>query len=311
MTLTSGGFSGGRRTALSAASGRASELRLATTDPRVPGAAGPLSPVRGAGLPVGAPDADRAPADGAGGRDRRCRSSTRCATSAAGRSAATAMHDPINGFQFLAEAYDAADPAIDGAGHRAGPVGQASSATIVNNESADILRMLSTVFAPLADASRSSCIPRALADEIDALNAAHLRDVNNGVYKAGFAGRQESTSARCRRCSRRWTSSTCGSRTGASCSAPSRWRPTGGCSRRWCDSTPSTRSTSSARSASSSSTSTCGRTRATSTSGRASPRRSTSTRSAPTTTAPTRRSTRRRIVAALPGRELRGAHGRG
>jgi putative glutathione S-transferase len=60
---------------------------------------------------------------------------------------------------------------------------------IVNNESADVLRMLSTAFADLA-VHPVDLYPRAHRAEIDALNM-HLYDhVNNAVYKAGFARRQ-------------------------------------------------------------------------------------------------------------------------
>ena len=55
---------------------------------RLPGRGRPLPPVRLLRVPVGAPHGDRAPPEGARGRDRRCRSSTRSATSAAGPSPA-------------------------------------------------------------------------------------------------------------------------------------------------------------------------------------------------------------------------------
>jgi glutathionyl-hydroquinone reductase len=96
--------------------------------------------------------------------------------------------DPINGFHFLSEAYLATDP---GFSERVTvPVlWDKQRATIVNNESADILRMLSTVFAPLGE-HPVELFPRALAAEIDALNAHIYNYVNNGVYKAGFSTRQ-------------------------------------------------------------------------------------------------------------------------
>ena len=61
---------------------------------------------------------------------------------------------------------------------------------IVNNESAEILRMLETVFVPLAG-HPVDLYPEALRDEINALNDRIYDDVNNAVYKAGFASRQE------------------------------------------------------------------------------------------------------------------------
>jgi glutathionyl-hydroquinone reductase len=97
--------------------------------------------------------------------------------------------DPVNGFRYLAEAYAAADPAY--AARVSVPVlWDRERGTIVNNESADILRMLSTVFAGLG-AHPVELVPPALRSEIDALNR-HIYDtVNNAVYKAGFARRQE------------------------------------------------------------------------------------------------------------------------
>jgi glutathionyl-hydroquinone reductase len=97
--------------------------------------------------------------------------------------------DPVNGFGFLAEAYHAVDPEF--AGRVTVPVlWDRHSRTIVNNESADILRMLSTVFAPLAEHA-VVLYPQTLAAEIEALNARIYEPVNNGVYKAGFSTRQE------------------------------------------------------------------------------------------------------------------------
>jgi putative glutathione S-transferase len=96
--------------------------------------------------------------------------------------------DPVNGFKFLAEAYLSADPQFSE--RVTVPVlWDKHRGTIVNNESPDILRMLSTVFAPLAE-HPVELYPPALAEEIDELNAHIYEHVNNGVYKAGFSTRQ-------------------------------------------------------------------------------------------------------------------------
>jgi putative glutathione S-transferase len=100
-----------------------------------------------------------------------------------------AYSDPINGFHLLSEAYDASDPGFDG--RVSVPVlWDTAQGTIVNNESADILRMFSTVLAPLA-AHPVELYPERLRDEIDELNAFVYDNVNNAVYKTGFASRQE------------------------------------------------------------------------------------------------------------------------
>ncbi len=96
--------------------------------------------------------------------------------------------DPINGFQFLGEAYHATDESFD-ARVTVPVLWDKSTGVIVNNESADILRMLATVFAPLAEHPIDLC-PEPLRDEIDALNAFIYDNVNNAVYKAGFATHQ-------------------------------------------------------------------------------------------------------------------------
>ena len=96
--------------------------------------------------------------------------------------------DPINGFKFLNEAYHAADPEY--MGDITVPVlWDKRGAAIVNNESADILRMLGTVFVPLAK-HRVDLYPQDLRREIDALNPRLYDLVNDGVYKAGFATTQ-------------------------------------------------------------------------------------------------------------------------
>jgi putative glutathione S-transferase len=96
--------------------------------------------------------------------------------------------DPLNHFAFLSEAYQRTD--ADFSERVTVPVlWDRQTGVIVNNESSDILRMLHTVFAPLAE-HPVQLRPAALAAEIDALNEAIYEPVNNGVYRAGFAQSQ-------------------------------------------------------------------------------------------------------------------------
>ena len=96
--------------------------------------------------------------------------------------------DPVNGFEFLSEAYAATDPSYDG--RFSVPVlWDRERDEIVNNESADILRMLSTAFRGLAEHPVELC-PEPLRPEIDALNRHTYENVNNAVYEAGFARSQ-------------------------------------------------------------------------------------------------------------------------
>lgn len=97
--------------------------------------------------------------------------------------------DPVNGFAFLAEAYHATDP--DFAGRVTVPVlWDRETGRIVNNESADVIRMLNSAWDAWGDASLD-LDPEDLRAEVDAINDRVYRDVNNGVYRAGFATTQE------------------------------------------------------------------------------------------------------------------------
>jgi glutathionyl-hydroquinone reductase len=62
---------------------------------------------------------------------------------------------------------------------------------IVNNESAEIVRMLNREFDALARRKLDDLYPEKLRREIDWLNERIYRTVNNGVYRAGFATAQD------------------------------------------------------------------------------------------------------------------------
>jgi putative glutathione S-transferase len=97
--------------------------------------------------------------------------------------------DPVHGWAFLSQAYLASDPGYD-ARFTVPVLWDKQESTIVNNESADILRMMSTVFAPLAD-HPVDLYPLPLREDIDELNERIYHGVNNAVYKTGFARSQE------------------------------------------------------------------------------------------------------------------------
>jgi putative glutathione S-transferase len=95
--------------------------------------------------------------------------------------------DEINGASCLHEIYAKADPHYTG--RATVPVlWDKQRGTIVNNESADIVRMLNAGFGDLA--SGPDLYPQALRAEIDAINAEIYPRLNNGVYRAGFATTQ-------------------------------------------------------------------------------------------------------------------------
>lgn len=62
--------------------------------------------------------------------------------------------------------------------------------TIVNNESSEIIRMMNSAFEDYAS-NKTDYYPEALQDEIDKINQFIYRNVNNGVYKCGFAKSQQ------------------------------------------------------------------------------------------------------------------------
>lgn len=89
---------------------------------------------------------------------------------------------------YMHEIYTRADPTISG--RATVPVlWDRTRGTIVNNESADILRMLNSGFGELADDS-IDLYPADLREDIDALNDRIYPSLNNGVYRAGFATTQ-------------------------------------------------------------------------------------------------------------------------
>ena len=97
--------------------------------------------------------------------------------------------DPLFGAKYMHEIYTRADPQFTG--RATVPVlWDMKQDVMVNNESADILRMLDTAFEHIVP-SDVRLYPTELGDDIDALNAQIYDQLNNGVYKAGFATSQE------------------------------------------------------------------------------------------------------------------------
>ncbi len=97
--------------------------------------------------------------------------------------------DPLYNIQYVHELYTRADP--DLTGRPTVPVlWDKAQDTMVNNESADIIRMFNSAFDAFGDAS-VDFYPEALRTEIDALNDRIYGALNNGVYQTGFATSQE------------------------------------------------------------------------------------------------------------------------
>lgn len=96
--------------------------------------------------------------------------------------------DPVLSARTLRDVYRAAAPEY--AARITVPVlWDKQRATIVNNESSEIIRMLNSAFDDVG-AAPGDYYPAPLRDEIDAINDRVYRTVNNGVYRAGFATAQ-------------------------------------------------------------------------------------------------------------------------
>lgn len=100
-----------------------------------------------------------------------------------------ATGDDLYGLDYLHQIYTRADPQYSG--RVTVPVlWDKQTQTIVSNESAEIIRMLNEAFDEWGDASLDF-YPEPLRAEIDEVNALVYDNVNNGVYRAGFATTQE------------------------------------------------------------------------------------------------------------------------
>jgi putative glutathione S-transferase len=99
-----------------------------------------------------------------------------------------AQPDPLTGAQYIHQIYQRADPKFSG--RASVPVlWDKETRTIVNNESAEIIRMFNREFGAFTS-DRTDYCPPDLKDEIDAINRRVYEGFNNGVYRAGFATTQ-------------------------------------------------------------------------------------------------------------------------
>jgi len=99
-----------------------------------------------------------------------------------------ATPDRANGCDELWQVYRLADPGFEGV-VTVPLLWDTKRRTIVNNESSEIIRMLDSAFDRWARPA-PALYPEPLRQEIDRLNAFIYENVNNGVYRAGFATTQ-------------------------------------------------------------------------------------------------------------------------
>jgi putative glutathione S-transferase len=96
--------------------------------------------------------------------------------------------DPLHGFDFLSQVYDLMQ---QGPQRVSVPVlFDRETNRIVNNESSEIIRMLNSEWDAFTDV-RLDLYPEAMRAEIDELEGEVYTNVNDGVYRCGFAGSQE------------------------------------------------------------------------------------------------------------------------
>ncbi|GAM25590.1 hypothetical protein SAMD00019534_087650 [Acytostelium subglobosum LB1] len=99
--------------------------------------------------------------------------------------------DPINKFTHLSQLYKLSDPLYEGR-YTVPVLWDKKTSTIVNNDSGEIIRMLNAEFNQWATNPSLDLTPRDLLSSIDETNSYVYDNINNGVYKCGFAGDQQS-----------------------------------------------------------------------------------------------------------------------
>ena len=98
------------------------------------------------------------------------------------------LKDPLYGFDYLYQLYLKADPNYEG--RVTVPVlWDKKTKTIVNNESAEIIRMFNSAFNHLTN-NHDDFYPQQQRNNIDEVNERVYSTINNGVYRAGFATSQ-------------------------------------------------------------------------------------------------------------------------
>lgn len=94
--------------------------------------------------------------------------------------------DPVLGIRFLSEAYDARERGYPG-GVSVPAIVDVPSGRLVTNDFQQITLDLATEWTGLHRTGAPDLYPEALREEIDEVMEGVYRDLNNGVYRAGFA----------------------------------------------------------------------------------------------------------------------------
>lgn len=98
--------------------------------------------------------------------------------------------DPVLDIQYLSEVYKNADADYNGR-PTVPAIVDIKERKVVNNDYFKLTNYFETVWAPFHKENSPDLYPETLREEINALNDEIFQDVNNGVYKCGFAQSQQ------------------------------------------------------------------------------------------------------------------------
>jgi putative glutathione S-transferase len=98
--------------------------------------------------------------------------------------------DDVNGCEYLSQIYLLAEPNYT-ARWSVPVLWDKKTKTIVNNESSEIIRIFNSAFNEFSTNPDLDLYPTELKGKIDELNEWIYPTINNGVYRAGFAGKKE------------------------------------------------------------------------------------------------------------------------
>jgi glutathionyl-hydroquinone reductase len=94
------------------------------------------------------------------------------------------------GFNYLKDLYEKSEPGYNGR-YTVPILWDTKTETIVNNESSEIIRMFNTEFNEFSSFPEVNLYPDELKSKIDEVNEWIYPTINNGVYRCGFAQKQE------------------------------------------------------------------------------------------------------------------------
>jgi putative glutathione S-transferase len=97
--------------------------------------------------------------------------------------------DPVLRIRYLNEAYEATNPGYEGRATVPALI-DVTTGTVVSNDYHHLTNQLEVDWKPLHAPGAPDLYPEALRADIDKLNAVLFDDLNNGVYKCGFARSQ-------------------------------------------------------------------------------------------------------------------------